>query len=118
MEKLPITHENHNVNPLLVILLWTALVLCPLLGFSQTVKSVPPSNNKLTTLEQVVENIKQNNQSIKNADNVNVMVNDMLIKDLKDFTLDPKNISMVEVLVLKPQTNGGKQINSIIINTK
>ncbi len=116
MKKTPTIAEHHNNNQLLLLLIWLALVLCPLLGFSQSANL--QAGNEVITLDHVVANIKQKNKSIKNVEKVNVMVNDVLIKDLKDFTLDPKSISMVEVLVLKPQDGDGRQINSIIINTK
>lgn len=86
-------------------------------GFSQTAKQSAKKTN-LTTLQAVVEGIKKNNKSIKNVENLNVMVDDMLVTDLHDFIIDPKHIAMVEVLVLEPKA-GGEQINpSIIINTK
>ncbi|MCF6132893.1 hypothetical protein [Flavobacterium wongokense] len=88
-------------------------ILVSLNGFSQTV-----DKSNLTTLQNVVENIKQKNESIKNVESVNVMVNDVLIKDLQDFTIDPKSIAMVEVLVLKPKADGAQIKPSIIINTK
>lgn len=99
------------------------LILISLNCFSQTVanKSEPVISNKehLTTLQNVVDGIKEKNKSIKNVEHVNVMVNDMLIENLQDFNIDPKSISMVEVLVLEPKAGTGERINpSIIIDTK
>lgn len=96
-------------------LLWLALALFSVEGFSQN--SSNQDNPKLTSLETFVENIKAKNESIKNADHLNVMVNDKLVYNLSDFTIDPKSVALVEVLVLKPRE--GQQLNpSIIINTK
>lgn len=95
-------------------LLMSAVFLFSLNGFSQHTKI----NSNETSLQKVVDGIKQRNESIKNVDSINVMVNDMLIEDLRTFTLDPKWISMVEVLVLNPKPGSTSPINSIIINTK
>ena len=94
-------------------------ILISLTGFSQTsANETTNSKAHLTTLQNVVERIKEKNNSIKNAECVNVMVNDLLIKDLHEFIIDPKSIAAVEVLVLEPKA-GAERINpSIIINTK
>lgn len=86
--------------------------------FSQS-DDTAQSNKNLTTLQKVVDGIKEKNQSIKNEETVNVMVNDKLVEDLQNFTIDPKRIAMVEVLVLEPK-NGSRErvVPSIIINTK
>lgn len=93
------------------------LILISLNGFSQT---DTPSSNKvpLMTLQNVVEGIKEKNESIKNVDHINVMVNDILVENLNSFTIDPKTIAMVEVLVLEPKASGERINPSIIINTK
>jgi|SRR6218665_1387162 len=87
-------------------------------GFSQS-SDTEESNKNLTTLQKVVDGIKEKNESIKNEETVNVMVNDKLVEDLQNFIIDPKRIAMVEVLVLEPK-NGSREriIPSIIINTK
>jgi hypothetical protein len=103
-----------KTQPTIQNILSLVLILVSLNGFSQAV----PGKSNLTTLQNVVENIKEKNVSIKNVEHVNVMVNDMLIKDLRDVTIDPKSISMVEVLVLKPKPDGERINPSIIINTK
>lgn len=93
------------------------LVLFSLNSFSQT--DGTSINSRLTTLQKVVDGIKEKNQSIKNEENLNVMVNDKLVEDLQNFTIDPKTIAMVEVLVLEPKNGSRERISpSIIINTK
>lgn len=87
--------------------------MIPLLGFSQS-----ETKSNVTTLEKVVAGIKEKNESIKDAEHVNVMVNDLLIRDLKDFKIDPKDIAMVEVLDLSPKAGTSERIKSIIINTR
>ncbi|MES2410461.1 MAG: hypothetical protein V4535_03355 [Bacteroidota bacterium] len=100
-------------------LLSLLFILISLNGFSQT--STNETKNRkaqLTTLQNVVEEIKEKNSSIKNVECVNVMVNELLIEDLHEFIIDPKSIAAVEVLVLEPKA-GAERINpSIIINTK
>lgn len=96
-----------------------ALILFSLNGFSQLIHKPTANKTHLTTLQKVVDGIKQNNASIKNADSVNVMVNDKLVYNLQNVVIDPKSIALVEVLVLEPKYGSAKQINpSIIINTK
>ncbi len=90
-------------------------LLVSLNGFSQNTTT---NNGRVTTLQNVVEDIKSKNEVLKNADHVNVMVNDVLVEDLKDFTIDPKSIALVEVLDLNPKSGGNERIKSIIINTK
>lgn len=103
-------------------LLWLVLVLFSLNGFSQTFKKsdpIPNTKDTTTTLQKVVDQIKQKNESIKNAEHLNIMVNDKLVENLQGFILDPKNIALVEVLVLEPKAGSGQQIYpSIIINTR
>lgn len=84
--------------------------------FSQTAAN--DDNQKMKSLQTVVEGIKEKNESIKNVENVNVMVNDMLIENPQDFKIDPKNIAMVEVVVLTPKAGAERMKPSIIINTK
>lgn len=113
--------ETQSTNPgtqkaiLMQWLLGVALLLCSIDGFSQRANQ---PNQQLTSLENVVEDIKAKNESIKDAEQVNVMVNDLLILDLKDFKIDPKSIAMVEVLDLNPKAGSSKRIKSIIINTR
>lgn len=97
-----------------------ALLLLTLNSFAQDATSVKPENNsRLTTLQQFVDSIKEKNESIKNEQNLNVMVNDKLVENLHNFTIDPKNIALVEVVVLEPKAGAEQRINpSIIINTK
>lgn len=111
MEKL--SSQPASSNKVILTLVYLIFLLIPLLGFSQT-----KAESNVTTLEKVVENIKAKNESIKDAEHVNVMVNDLLIQDLKDFKIDPQNIAMVEVLVLNPKAGSNERIKSIIINTR
>ncbi len=70
------------------------------------------------TLQEFVEKIKTQNESIKNVEKVNVMVNDLLIENLSEYMIDPKSVSKMEVLVLDSKgTNRGTK-PSIIITTK
>ena len=92
-----------------------------LFSLSATSQTMDNDKNKTSTisLADFVETVKAKNESIKNAKNINVMVNDLLIEDLNGFMIDPKNVSKLEVLVLEP--NGAKQEErkpSIIITTK
>lgn len=103
------------------ISLWLFLVLFSLNGFSQTVqKPQADAKNKteITTLQKVVDDIKAQNESIKNVEHPTIMVNDMLVDNLQSFIINPKDIAMVEVLVLEPKPNGERINPSIIINTK
>lgn len=96
------------------------LLLFSLNGFAQEITSEKPeTNSRLTTLQKVVDGIKEKNASIRNEEKVNVMVNDRLVDNLQSFTIDPKSISMVEVVVLDPKPGSEQRINpSIIINTR
>ena len=98
-------------------LLWLFLILFSLNGFAQA-KAVPHPKTEITTLQKVVDDIKANNESIKHAEHVTIMVDEMLIENLKTFKINPKNIAMVEVLVLEPKANGERVNPSIIINTR
>lgn len=111
MEKL--SPQPTYSNKVILTLVYLIFLLIPLLGFSQA-----KDKGNVTTLEQVVENIKAKNESIKDAEHVNVMVNDMLIQDIKEFKIDPKSIAAVEVLVLNPKSGSNERIKSIIINTR
>lgn len=101
-------------------LLSLALLLFSMNGFAQEDTTAKPiTNSHLTTLQKVVDGIKEKNPSIRNEENLNVMVNDRLVDNLQSFTIDPKSIALVEVVVLDPKPGSEQQINpSIIINTK
>jgi len=96
------------------------IVILFLILISSNVFSQKNSNKTVSepiTLEKFVEKIKDQNESLKNVESINVMVNDLLIDNLEAYMIDPKNISKLEILVLDP-----KQINqtkpSIIITTR
>ncbi|UPT69581.1 MAG: hypothetical protein M0D53_10405 [Flavobacterium sp. JAD_PAG50586_2] len=97
-----------------------ALLLVSLNGFAQDNTTVKSENNsRLTSLQKVVDGIKEKNASIRDEQNVNVMVNDKLVENLQSFTIDPKTIALVEVVVLEPKSGSEQRVNpSIIINTK
>lgn len=101
-------------------LLSLAILLVSLNGFAQNNMPLKSENNtRLTTLQKVVDGIKEKNASIRNEQNVNVMVNDKLVENLQSFTIDPKSIALVEVVVLDPKPGSEQRVNpSIIINTK
>lgn len=115
MKKLPNLTDYKN-------LLVLALLLFSLNSFAQENITVQPeTDSRFTTLQKVVDGIKQKNPSIRNEEHVNVMVNDRLVENenLQNFTIDPKSIALVEVVVLDPKPGSEQRINpSIIINTK
>ena len=93
-------------------------------AFSQTnsiatEQVVTEKQNGEISLRKLVDKIKSENESLKNAKAINVMVNDLMIDDLKTFMIDPKNISRTQVLIL--DQNGANRDGmkpSIIINTR
>lgn len=98
--------------PLLLFLLSTA-------AFSQdNADNTAIVGQGLISLEEFVSGLKSRNESIKDAESVNVMVNDLLIENLKDYKIDPKNISKMEILVLEPNDAQRRRKPSIIITTK
>ncbi len=77
------------------------------------------NQNGLITLQNLVDKIKLETESLRNVTTVNVMVNDLLIENLGAYLIDPKNISTKEILILdgsNAKQNGTKA--SIIINTR
>lgn len=65
------------------------------------------NSNKTTqepiTLQEFVEKIKTQNESIKNVVSLNVMVDDFLIENLLEYKIDPKNVAEIEILVMEPK---------------
>jgi hypothetical protein len=123
MKTKPTPATNYkNTRKLFEKIVLLVLILLSLNGFSQ-VSNKPESLNQgktgLTTLQDYVAGIRERNASIKNAEHINVMVNDLLIENLQEFTIDPKSIAAVEVLVLEPKAGSTQRTNpSIIINTR
>ena len=77
------------------------------------------NNAKLIPLQKLVDRIKLEDKSLRDATAVNVMVNDLLIENIQDYFIDPKNISAKEVLVLNANDINKEAMKaSIIINTK
>jgi ABC-type transporter MlaC component len=79
------------------------------------------NKNKMASisLTEFVARIKAQNESLKNAKNIQVMVNDLLIENADTFLIDPKNVAKMEVLVLEPNgINREATQPSIIIYTK
>lgn len=77
------------------------------------------NNTKLIPLQKLVDRIKLEDKSLRDATAVNVMVNDLLIENIQDYFIDPKNISAKEVLVLNANDINKEAMKaSIIINTK
>ena len=70
------------------------------------------------TLKEFIEQVKEKNESIKKADSINVMINDLLIENHDEYKIDPKNISRMEILVIEPEKNTARVKPSIIISTK
>lgn len=78
-----------------------------------------PNTSGVITLQNLVDRIKSENESLQNLKAVNVMVDDMLIKNPKEFMINPNNIETQEILVLNPNDAlSGKTIASIIIDTR
>ncbi|MDI1317153.1 hypothetical protein [Flavobacterium sp.] len=100
------------------------LALLSLTAFSQpnsssTEKAVADKQNGAITLQKLVDKIKLENESLRNAKAINVMVNDLMIDDLDTFMIEPKNILRTQVLIL--DQNGANRDGmkpSIIINTR
>ncbi len=93
------------------------LILISVNVFSQKNLNQPVSES--ITLQEFVEKTKAQNESIKNAQNINVMVNDLLIENLTEYKINPKNISRMEILVLDTKgVNREGTKPSIIITTK
>lgn len=93
------------------------IALISLNSFSQ--KKSNETIQKPITLQEFVENIKAQNESIKNVVNLNVMVDDILIENLLDFKIDPKNVANIEILVMEPKdAYQHRSKPSIIIKTK
>lgn len=86
--------------------------------FILSVSSNAQENQNSITLFQFIEELKTKNESIKNAESVNVMVNDVLIENQKDYKIDPKNVSRMEILVIDPKKNINNIQPSIIISTR
>ena len=88
-------------------------------GLINASKADVKNNSKLISLQKLVDTIKAEDKYLRDAKNVNVMVNDLLIENIEDYFIDPKNISAREVFVM---TGNGLNIDamkaSIIINTK
>lgn len=70
------------------------------------------------TLKEFIEQVKEKNESIKKADSVNVMINDLLIENHDEYKIDPKNVSRMEILVIELEKNTSGVKPSIIISTK
>lgn len=109
--------KTQTILPTYKILLTALLFFTGFLGFSQNLPE-NSNNRNLTTLQKYVDGIRQKNTAIKNADSINVMVNDKLVYNLKAFTIDPKRIALVEILVLDPKPGKDRINPSIIINIK
>lgn len=80
--------------------------------------SIKAQESQKITLKEFIEQVKEKNESIKNADSVNVMINDLLIENHDEYKIDPKNISRMEILVIDPKKNTNNVKPSIIIGTK
>lgn len=94
-----------------------SFILIAINGYSQQKSSA--SSSELLTLKEFVERTKTKNENIKNATDVNVMVNDVLIENLNEFTIDPKNIARMEILILPKKAEDAEELKpSIIITTR
>jgi hypothetical protein len=86
--------------------------------FILSISSYAQENPNSITLLQFIEELKTQNESIKNAESVNVMVNDVLIENQTEYKIDKKNISRMEILVIDPKKNINNLPPSIIISTR
>jgi hypothetical protein len=86
--------------------------------FILSISSFAQENLNSITLLQFINELKTQNESIKNADNVNVMINDVLIENQTEYKIDKNNISRMEILVIDPKKNINGIKPSIIITTK
>ena len=80
--------------------------------------TINAQESKKITLKEFIEQVKEKNESIKKADSVNVMINDLLIENHDEYKIDPKNVSRMEILVIEPEKNTSGVKPSIIISTK
>lgn len=98
------------------------LVFSSITGYAQNTSGSSgntQNDSRLVPLQNLVDKIKSENESLKSAKKVNVMVNDLLIENLQEYMINPKNISTQEVLVLNSNdVNRDNRIASIIINTR
>lgn len=100
------------------------LVLLSITAFSQlnsntTEQVVSEKQNGVITLQKLVDKIKSENESLRKAKAINVMVNDLMIDDLEAYLIDPKNVLRTQILIL--DQNGANRDGmkpSIIINTR
>lgn len=77
-----------------------------------------PNQTPLITLQMLVDKIKSEDKSLRNVEAVNVMVNNLLIKNLEQYMINPDKIAQQEVLVLNANgANRDSMRASIIINT-
>ena len=77
------------------------------------------NDGKLIPLQKLVDKIKLQDKSLRDAKAVNVMVNDLLIENIEDYFIDPKNISAKEVFVMNSNgVNTDAMKASIIISTR
>lgn len=86
--------------------------------FILSISSYAQENQNSITLIQFIEELKTQNESIKSAESVNVMVNDVLIENQTQYKIDKKNISRMEILVIDPKKNINNLPPSIIISTR
>lgn len=88
-------------------------------GLISSTKVEVQNDGKLIPLQKLVDKIKLEDKSLRDAKAVNVMVNDLLIENIEDYFIDPKNISTKEVFVMNATgVNTDAMKASIIINTK
>lgn len=90
----------------------SVLFLVCITAFSQT--ETTAGNSGLIPLEKFVAKIKSENPSLKNAENINVMINDLLIENQQDYLIDPKNVARMEILATDAKGNPKKNASLII----
>lgn len=104
---------------LIIFLVFISLTVYSQTNSNTTELVVTEKQNGIISLRKLVDKIKSENESLRNAKAINVMVNDLMIDDLESFMIDPKNISRTQVLIL--DQNGANRDGmkpSIIINTR
>ena len=76
---------------------------------------------KLISLQKFVEKIKSENQSINKLESLNVIVDNFLIQDLSEYTIEESCVLKVNILLKDPKgvnRDGTKPTIQILTNIK
>jgi len=61
------------------------------------------NKNSLLTLQKFIEEIKLNNESIKNALRVNVVVDSLLINEFSEYKIEPSCVLKINIIIKDPK---------------